>query len=58
MWIVVYVSEQSASIQAAKECLEREGILVQMRSRLSCFELAVMTSEAVEARDILLERGL
>lgn len=29
-----------------------------MRSRLSCFELAVMTSEAVEARDILLERGL
>lgn len=63
MWVVISLARDKASAQKAKDVLDSEGILVDLRPitkkmELGIYEILVLESEALEARDILSESGI
>lgn len=65
MWIVVHMAKSEVSAKDIVQTLSAEGILVRMRpvyrtasAKDNYFEIQVLASEAVEARNILLEHRL
>lgn len=63
-WLVVYMTNSQRTAETVEQLLQSEGILVRCRalnrevSGAGTYELCVLASEAQEAREILLERGL
>jgi len=65
MWMVVHMAKSKTLALSICQLLEREGFLVKLspvyRARSdeeNYFELMVPESEAAEARQVLLDRGL
>lgn len=65
MWIVVHMAKSDKTAEKVRTCLADEGLLVRVRPVYRAvslhdnyFEIQVLQSEAQEARNILLERGL
>ncbi len=63
MWVVISIARDKAAAQKAKDVLDAEGILVDLRPitkkvELGTYEILVLESEALEARDILSESGI
>lgn len=63
-WITIHMAHTAELANSAKELLESEGFLVNLRPLAhniaqgeSCYEIMVLKSEATEARELLLERG-
>ncbi|MDO4357094.1 MAG: hypothetical protein Q4E13_11355 [Clostridia bacterium] len=63
-WITIHMAHTAELASSAKELLESEGFLVNLRPLAhsvsqgeNCFEIMVLKSEAAEARELLLERG-
>ena len=61
-WIVIHMAHEEQSAQKVCELLTREGFLVQYRSLASStgeplFEVCALSSEAKEARSVLIEMG-
>ena len=63
-WITIQVMHSAETADAAREYLESEGFLVNVRALAhsvsqgeNCFEIMVLKSEAGEARELLMERG-
>lgn len=63
-WITIHVAHTSEQADSARQLLEDEGFLVNVRPLAhnvaqgdSCYEIMVLKSEASEARELLLERG-
>lgn len=64
-WITIHVAHTTELADAARQLLEAEGFLVNVQPLAhnvaqgeSCFEIMVLKSEANEARELLMERGL
>ena len=64
-WITIHVAHTAEQADSAQQLLESEGFLVNVRPLAhnvaqgdSCFEIMVLKSEASEARELLMERGL
>lgn len=62
MWVVIGIVNDRALAGKAKEILLKEGLLVELRpvgkkEAVAC-EILVLESEAMEAREILAERGI
>ena len=60
MWLVVYMCASLQMADAVEQLLRSEGFLVRRREVLSSgmVELCVLESEAQEAREMLVEKGL
>ncbi len=65
MWLVVGMASSKKAAVTMQKALESEGILVKLRNVSSkakdggdTYEILVLESEATQAREILLERGL
>ena len=63
MWVVVSIARDKTFAQKVKEVLDAEGILVDLRPitkkmEFGTYEILVLESEALEARDILSETGI
>ena len=60
MWLVVYMCASLQMADAVEQLLYSEGFLVRRREVLSSgmVELCVLESEAQEAREMLVEKGL
>lgn len=63
MWVVVSIAKDKAAAEKAKKILDNEGILVDLRPitkkmELGTYEILVLESEALEARDILSDSGI
>jgi hypothetical protein len=63
MWVVISIVRDGAYAQKAKQILDAEGILVDLRpitkkKELGTYEVLVLESEALEARDILTDCGI
>ena len=63
MWVVVSIAKDKAAAEKAKKILNNEGILVDLRPitkkmELGTYEILVLESEALEARDILSDSGI
>lgn len=65
MWLVVGMASSKKSALTMQKALESDGILVKLRNVSSkakdggdTYEVLVLESEATQAREILLERGL
>ena len=63
-WLTIQVLHSAEQVDAARDLLEQEGFLVNVRPLAhsvsqgeNCFEIMVLKSEASEARDLLMERG-
>ncbi len=63
-WITIHMAHTEELANSARELLESEGFLVNLRPLArsvsqgeNCFEIMVLKSEAAEARELLLERG-
>lgn len=63
-WITIQVMHSAEQADSAREILEGEGFLVNVRPLAhnvsqgeSCFEIMVLKSEAAEAREVLMEHG-
>lgn len=63
-WLTIQVMHSAAQADAARELLEQEGFLVNVRPLAhsvshseNCYEIMVLKSEAAEARELLMERG-
>lgn len=62
-WLVVYMCQGSQNLERAEKLLNDEGFLVRSRALNrgasdGAFEIYALESEAQEARDFLLEKGL
>ena len=60
MWLVVYMCASLQMADDVEQLLRSEGFLVRRREVLSSgmVELCVLESEAQEAREMLVEKGL
>jgi hypothetical protein len=63
MWVVISITRDKAAAEKAKEVLDKEGILVDLRpitkkKEQGTYEILVLESEALEARDILSDCGI
>jgi hypothetical protein len=63
MWVVVSIMKDRAAALRAQEILQKEGLLVELRpvarkKGTGIYEILVLESEALEAREILAERGM
>lgn len=60
MWLVVYISPSLQMADAVERLLLDEGFLVRRKavSGSDTYELRVLESEAKEARELLVEKGL
>ena len=63
MWVVISITRDKAVAEKAKGVLEKEGVLVDLRpitkkKEAGTYEILVLESEALEARDILSECGI
>ena len=63
MWVVISITKDKAAAEKVKEFLDKEGILVDLRSitkkkEAGTYEILVLESEALEARDILSDCGI
>jgi hypothetical protein len=63
MWVVISIARDKPAAQKAKDVLDAEGILVDLRpitkkKELGTYEILVLESEALEARDVLSESGI
>ena len=63
MWVVISITRDKAAAEKAKGALEKEGVLVHLRpitkkKGAGTYEILVLESEALEARDILSESGI
>jgi hypothetical protein len=63
MWVVISIARDKVAAEKAKRILDREGILVDLRPiskkmELGTYEILVLESEALEARDILSDCGI
>ena len=63
-WITIQVMHSAEQADDARDILESEGFLVNVRPLAhsvsqseNCFEIMVLKSEAAEAREVLMERG-
>lgn len=63
-WLTIQVLHSAEQADAARDLLEQEGFLVNVRPLAhsvsqgeNCFEIMVLKSEAAEAREVLMERG-
>lgn len=65
MWMVIHMTKSETAANDAKDCLAQEGFMVKLRpvyravsAQDNYFELLALRSEAEEARQLLVERGL
>lgn len=64
VWLVIYMTGSERQAESAEHILQAEGFLVRRRtlnravSGAGTFELQVLASEAEEARQLLMEKGL
>lgn len=63
MWVVISITKDMGAAVKAKGLLQNEGLLVEIRpvvqkKDVGIYEILVLESEALEAREILAERGL
>ena len=63
MWVVISITKDKAAAEKVKEFLDKEGILVDLRpitkkKEAGTYEILVLESEALEARDILSDCGI
>ncbi len=65
MWVVVTMAKSKEAAQEIQAVLSAEGILVKLKALYknvnedeNYFEVNVLESEAEEAREILMEKGL
>lgn len=63
MWVVISIKRDKPAAEKAKEVLDKEGILVDLRpitkkKEAGAYEILVLESEALEARDILSDCGI
>lgn len=63
-WITIHMAHTAELANSAKDLLESEGFLVNLRPLAhsiaqgdNCYEIMVLKSEASEARELLMERG-
>ena len=63
-WLTIQVMHSAEQADAARDLLEQEGFLVNVRPLAhsvsqgeNCFEIMVLKSEAAEAREVLMEHG-
>ena len=65
MWIVVTLAKSKDAARKVQEILSAEGILVKLKplyknvnEEANYYEVLVLESEAEEAREILIDKGL
>jgi|GEM_PF-3318954 len=63
MWVVISIKKDRAAALKAQEILQGEGLLVEIlpaerKKGAGVWEILVLESEALEAREILAGRGM
>lgn len=65
IWVVIHMARGEAAAERVRERLANEGFMVRLRAvyksvppEENTYKVAVLNSEAAEARDVLIEAGM